>query len=193
MNQLDNGDLSVLAKLFGALFYYPPKDYAAANLSELLSSVDTSLPQLNVMLESFTTANEQELQLEHDRLFSGIGEMPAAPWGSVYLDKEQVVFGTSTINYRDFLTRCGFELQSQQKEPEDQVGLMLMVLGMLIESQQDELATELLEVHLMTWFNNFNQRFKIEAKMKPYLLLSDLSDVLLQTLCQQYQIVSTNK
>lgn len=37
---------------------------------------------------------------------------------------------------------------------------MLMVLGMLIETEQQKLAAEMLREHLMTWFGFFNKRFK---------------------------------
>lgn len=160
ISQLEPQDTSIVLKLFGALFYYQPKDYPAANLNTLLSNTDTPIEALNDMLRSFQNESEEALQMEHDRMFAGIGEMPAPPWGSAYLDKEAVLFGESTIEYRYFLQRCGFSLESDQREPEDQIGLMLMVLGMLIETEQQKLAAEMLREHLMTWFGFFNKRFK---------------------------------
>ncbi|KKX89970.1 dehydrogenase [Vibrio parahaemolyticus] len=189
ISQLEPQDTSIVLKLFGALFYYQPKDYPAANLDTLLSNTDTPIEALNDMLRSFQSESEEALQMEHDRMFAGIGEMPAPPWGSAYLDKEAVLFGESTIEYRYFLQRCGFFLESDQREPEDQIGLMLMVLGMLIETEQQKLAAEMLREHLMTWFGFFNKRFKKVVTLTPYSKLSNLTEELLQSLSEQYQVV----
>ncbi|EGQ8501811.1 molecular chaperone TorD family protein [Vibrio parahaemolyticus] len=189
ISQLEPQDTSIVLKLFGALFYYQPKDYPAANLDTLLSNTDTSIEALNDMLQSFQNESEEALQMEHDRMFAGLGEMPAPPWGSAYLDKEAVLFGESTIEYRYFLQRCGFSLESDQREPEDQIGLMLMVLGMLIETEQQKLAAEMLREHLMTWFGFFNTRFKKAVTLTPYSKLSNLTEELLQSLSEQYQVV----
>ncbi|ODX76317.1 dehydrogenase [Vibrio parahaemolyticus] len=189
ISQLEPQDTSIVLKLFGALFYYQPKDYPAANLDTLLSNTDTPIEALNDMLRSFQNESEEALQMEHDRMFAGIGEMPAPPWGSAYLDKEAVLFGESTIEYRYFLQRCGFSLESDQREPEDQIGLMLMVLGMLIETDQQQLAAEMLREHLMTWFGFFNKRFKKVVTLTPYSKLSNLTEELLQSLSEQYQVV----
>ncbi|EGR0745740.1 dehydrogenase [Vibrio parahaemolyticus] len=189
ISQLDPQDTSIVLKLFGALFYYQPKDYPAANLDTLLSNTDTPIEALNDMLRSFQNESEEALQMEHDRMFAGIGEMPAPPWGSAYLDKEAVLFGESTIEYRYFLQRCGFSLESDQREPEDQIGLMLMVLGMLIETEQQKLAAEMLREHLMPWFGFFNKRFKKAVTLAPYSKLSNLTEELLQSLSEQYQVV----
>ncbi|AUW04868.1 molecular chaperone [Vibrio campbellii] len=193
ISQLEPQDTSIVLKLFGALFYYQPKDYPAANLDTLLSNTDTPIEALNDMLRSFQSESEEALQMEHDRLFAGIGEMPAPPWGSAYLDKEAVLFGESTIEYRYFLQRCGFALESDQREPEDQIGLMLMVLGMLIETEQQKLAAEMLREHLMPWFGFFNKRFKKAVTLAPYSKLSNLTEELLQSLSEQYQVVVSAK
>ncbi len=193
INQLEPQDTSIVLKLFGALFYYQPKDYTVANLDALLNNTDTPIETLNDMLHSFQNENEEALQLEHDRLLAGLGDMPAPPWGSAYLDKESVLFGESTIEYRYFLQRCGFALESNQREPEDQIGLMLMVLGMLIESERETLAAEMLREHLMTWFDFFNERFKKVVTLTPYLKLSELTKQLLQALCKKYQLVVPTK
>ncbi|EKB1951077.1 TorD/DmsD family molecular chaperone [Vibrio parahaemolyticus] len=193
ISQLEPQDTSIVLKLFGALFYYQPKDYPAANLDTLLSNTDTPIEALNDMLRSFQNESEEALQMEHDRMFAGIGEMPAPPWGSAYLDKEAVLFGESTIEYRYFLQRCGFALESDQREPEDQIGLMLMVLGMLIETDQQKLAAEMLREHLMTWFGFFNKRFNKAVTLTPYSKLSNLTEELLQSLSEQYQVVVSAK
>ncbi|MDW2138803.1 dehydrogenase, partial [Vibrio sp. 2128(2023)] len=53
ISQLEPQDTSIVLKLFGALFYYQPKAYPAANLDTLLSNTDTPIEALNDMLRSF--------------------------------------------------------------------------------------------------------------------------------------------
>lgn len=53
ISQLEPQDTSIVLKLFGALFYYQPKDYPVANLDTLLSNTDTPIEALNDMLRSF--------------------------------------------------------------------------------------------------------------------------------------------
>ena len=187
--QLKQQDLSLLLKLFGALFYYQPKDYSQAHLDALIDSVDTQIEPLNQMLISFKQEQYEALQMEHDRLFTGVGDMVAPPWGSVYLDNESVLFGLSTIEYRHFLRRCGFEVQLSHKEPEDQIGLMLMVLGMLIDTDQETSAKELLRVHLMSWFGFYIRRFHLAAELSAYRQLGLLSQQLLEEICTRYDVI----
>ncbi|GAL06285.1 putative oxidoreductase component of anaerobic dehydrogenases [Photobacterium aphoticum] len=115
--------------------------------------------------------------------------MPAPPWGSAYIDKEAVLFGESTIVYRHFLQQCGFVLDSDMREPEDQIGLMLMVLGMLLEAERNDRAMILLAEHLMPWFDHFHQRFHAATTVNAYRMLSETTAALLQALCARDGIV----
>ena len=78
-----------------------------------------------------------------------IHELLAPPWGSVYLDPECVIFGHSLLALRDFLKRHQIAFQSQQDEPEDHIGLMLMLAAYLAENRPHLLA-EFLSQHLLT-------------------------------------------
>jgi TorA maturation chaperone TorD len=195
MMQLEEQDLGVVFKLFGALFYYQPQEYAQMNVSAFFDDDGPEIPvkSLSELLDTFKQTSRDMLQLEHDRLFSGCGAMPAPPWGSAYLDKEAVLFGDSTIEYRYFLHRSGLLFDSGLKEPEDQIGLMLMVLGMFFEAGQIGLVKEMLRVHLMTWFGFFIRRFRQVVELPAYRQLADQTEILLGALCQRYDVIPIKK
>lgn len=97
---------------------------------------------------------KQDLTEQYQNLFIGPNELQAPPWGSVYLDPECVIFGHSLLALRAFLKRHQIAFQSQQDEPEDHIGLMLMLAAYLAENRPHLLA-EFLRQHLLTWAPHF--------------------------------------
>lgn len=91
------------------------------------------------------------LTWEYRRLFIGPAAKPAPPWGSVYTDKDQVVFGASTLELRSWLRKQGIAIaKAESDEPEDHIGTMLMLLAWLSE-EHPQLVAEFLANHLLTW------------------------------------------
>lgn len=86
-------------KLLGSIFYQ-------AKSKEQLIDIVQALVENQVLSEDCLLAvqNEQEddLTAEFSRLFEGVGEMPAPPWGSVYLDKDRVVFASQRSRIDSF-------------------------------------------------------------------------------------------
>ncbi|WP_412497512.1 molecular chaperone TorD family protein [Vibrio furnissii] len=191
--QLEAVDLGTVLKLFGALFYYAPNQYQNANLDVILAEQDVPFAALKTVMDAFGYSEVDLLQAEHDRLFAGLGDMPAPPWGSVYLDKEAVLFGESTVMYRQFLRECGVALSSQQNEPEDQIGLMLMVAAMLLENDQHAQFKALLGEHLMPWFGYYMAEFKRAVGSPAYALLAEQTQELLHSVCERDAIVPIQK
>ncbi|MDK9740148.1 molecular chaperone TorD family protein [Vibrio sp. D404a] len=156
-------------KLLGSLFYQ------ATNKEQLLDIVQ-ALVESQVLSEGCLLAlqNEQEdaLAAEFSRLFEGVGDMPAPPWGSVYLDKDRVVFGESTVAYRQFLELNQIELDTGLREPEDQFGLMLFAHSYLLENNNVNSARELLECHLLTWSSTYLYKLNSASELSFYKKLS---------------------
>ncbi|WP_117233199.1 TorD/DmsD family molecular chaperone [Vibrio maerlii] len=136
------------AKLIGALFY---QKCTKADLFELTSALIDENILTKDTLDSISSLDDEQLEQDFSILFEGIGDMPVPPWGSVYLDRERVLFGSSAVEYRHFLQRNGVELDTGLREPEDQFGLMLLAFAYLMEQGKNEQATELLEQHLFPW------------------------------------------
>ena len=66
---------------------------------------------------------------EYRRLFVGPAPKPAPPWGSVYTDRECVVFGESTLALRAWMRAQGIARLVDDKTPEDHIGLMLVLMA----------------------------------------------------------------
>lgn len=187
LTELNFAEYSALCKFTGALFYYQPSQYQEINLLDSFASSDVEIEGLNDLIQAFANSDLIELQEEHDTLLAGIGDMEAPPWGSVYLDREEVIFGESTLVFRTFLRECNLDFNTPQNEPEDQVGLMLMVLGILLEQGRIDRATTLLDKHLNTWFDQFIKRFNQHAQNPSYQALGHFSQDLVTTINQAVQ------
>ena len=66
-----------------------------------------------------------DLVWEYRRLFVGPAPKPAPPWGSVYTDRECVVFGEGTLELRAWMRAHGVRRTTDERTPEDHIGLML--------------------------------------------------------------------
>ncbi|MFL7032828.1 molecular chaperone TorD family protein [Vibrio lentus] len=178
-------------KLLGSLFYQ-------ATSKEQLITIVESLVESKVLseecLQALRSEDEDTLSAEFSRLFEGVGDMPAPPWGSVYLDKDRVVFGASTVEYRQFLELNQIELDTGLREPEDQFGLMLFAHAYLLENNNIDSARELLGSHLLTWSPVYLEKLNTASELSFYKKLS--TDVIdwIKYLTSEYKInVATKK
>lgn len=104
--------------------------------------------------ETGATDASDDLIWEYRRLFVGPGIKPAPPWGSVYTDRECVVFGESTLALRRWMREVGIERLGDDEEPEDHIGLMLMLMAWIARNRPQELRVFLTE-HLLTWSSHY--------------------------------------
>lgn len=104
--------------------------------------------------ESGAFAADDDLMWEYRRLFIGPGAKPAPPWGSVYTDRECVVFGATTLELRAWMREHGVVRTADEKTPEDHIGLMLALMAWLAQNQPAELG-EFLSLHFLTWAGHF--------------------------------------
>lgn len=145
--------ISQQGRLFGALFYYPPQAPEITPFVDFFlegqwqNQWQTPPETVAALLRQNTKA---DLPRQYQRLFIGPQDLPAPPWGSVYLDKEAVIFGDSLLALRDFLRRNAISVAAPEGEPEDHIGLMLMLCAYLAENRP-ELLAEFLQTHLLSW------------------------------------------
>lgn len=97
---------------------------------------------------------DDDLTWEYRRLFIGPGAKPAPPWGSVYTDRECVVFGATTLELRAWMREHGVARTADEKTPEDHIGLMLALMAWLAQNQPADLG-EFLSLHFLTWAGHF--------------------------------------
>ncbi|BDR13036.1 hypothetical protein VspSTUT11_10120 [Vibrio sp. STUT-A11] len=172
-------------KILGTLFYHKR---GKAESVELVRSLVTENALQTETLNALTALTDEQFERDFSVLFEGMGTMPVPPWGSVYLDKEQVLFGESNTQYRLFLQQHGIALDSGQREPEDQFGLMLLACGYFLEQDNTQAAFELLGEHLMPWGPSYLEQLRDKAPNPFYQLLA--ADIIkwLDALVQKQQI-----
>lgn len=173
---IDLQSLQTMAKVFGSLLYFPLTDSNNQTLIKALSE-DKALENSDIQAWCKTAQTELPDALNQDffLLFEGGEVMSAPPWGSVYTDKEEVIFGDSTVAYRQFLREHGIELDTGMREPEDQIGLMLFAVSQLIEQQKDiEVVKTLLSEHLLTWCYRYFELVQKHATTNSYKQLAGL-------------------
>ena len=154
--------ISLYGRLLGASFYYEPSDSRIAGVLDFFRqptwTQEWEIPLEEKACEKITAlikqGLKQDLTEQYQNLFIGPNELVAPPWGSVYLDPECVIFGNSLLALRDFLKRHQIAFQAQQDEPEDHIGLMLMLAAYLAETRP-HLLVEFLSQHLLTWVPHF--------------------------------------
>ncbi|MEO3739035.1 chaperone TorD involved in molybdoenzyme TorA maturation [Kosakonia oryzendophytica] len=158
------------ARVLGALFYYPPDSEPAAPLIAAFKQDDWveqwPLPQavLQPLVAAFTTTSDEPLQDAWQRLLIGPHALPAPPWGSVWLDKESVLFGDSTLALRQWMRENSVVFDSTQNEPEDHFGALLLLAAWLAEQGNRVACDQLLAWHLLPWAGRFLTVFSDEAR-----------------------------
>ncbi len=82
--------------------------------------------------------------------FRGAGTPRSSAVGSVYTDRECVVFGETTLALRAWMREHGVARANDEKTPEDHIGLMLALMSHLCRTQPESLDDYLCG-HLLTW------------------------------------------
>lgn len=125
---------------------------------------------------------------EYRRLFVGPNPMPVPPWGSVYTDREQVIFGVSTIRLQRWMGEQGIARQDDEKTPEDHIGFMLLLLSWIAQ-HKPEVLEEYLRVHLLTWSSHFLIELEKAANRPFYQGLARLTRATLEGMQEDLNII----
>ena len=150
-------------------------DVAAAAAEWPFVDEATAADALALMREGLAAgADNENLVWEYRRLFVGPGHLPAPPWGSVYTDRECVVFGEATLALQAWMRRVGVARTADERTPEDHIGLMLALLSYLAEERPD-LVDEYLRDHLLTWALHYLEALEAAADHPFYQGLAALT------------------
>ncbi|MFU2316727.1 Tat proofreading chaperone DmsD [Rahnella sp. PCH160] len=164
--------ISLTGKILGAMLFYPPHSEQVQPVIALLQDSDwmpmwpCATPEAKARaaeLFAQLDASAEDLNDAWQRLFVGPYALPAPPWGSVYLDKESVIFGDSTLALRQWMRVNHIEPHLTQAEPEDHIGLMLMMSAWLAENAPQQLG-EFLTAHLLPWAGRYFELLGIKAE-----------------------------
>jgi len=173
------------ARVLGALFYYDPDSPEAAPLVTALTHnnwqqdwpLDESL--LAPIVDELRQPADEPLRTAWQRLFLGPWALPAPPWGSVWLDRESVLFGDSTLALRQWMRDNGILFEMANNEPEDHIGTLLLMAAWLAETGRDAERDQLLAWHLLPWSTRFLSVFVENAGHPFYRALGKLAQLTL--------------
>ena len=187
-------DVVWAVRLLGDLFGCDPKTsqgapalleaLASANVEELAAQwpyvdADSALPLLREMQQG-AAGDAGELARSYRHLFVGPNALAAPPYGSVYTDRDRVVFGESTLALRDWLRRVGIGVSDLDGAPEDHIGTMLALLAWMGE-RKPHLVDEYLVQHLLTWAPHYLEELEEASTESPfYLALAKLARMTLE-------------
>lgn len=183
MDQTLLQEISTFGRLLGAVFYYDPQAQPVKPILHFFSQPNWveewhTLTQGEEIQALIAKGLQQDLDEAYQYLFIGPNSLPAPAWGSVYLDPEAVIFGNSLVELRTFLKTYQIAFHSNENEPEDHFGLMLMLTAYLAENKP-ELLKVFLAQHLLTWSDRYLQ---LLAEQTDYPFYRGLSLVAQQTL-----------
>ncbi|WP_353614149.1 Tat proofreading chaperone DmsD [Mangrovibacter phragmitis] len=185
MSRLEN--IALTGRALGALFYFSPQAPQTHSLVDAFTSGSWlqdwpwADDRLNSIAQRMRLAAPHLRKLDEtwQRLFIGPDALPAPPWGSVWLDKENVLFGDSLLALRSWMQQLGIQHETNQNEPEDHIGTLLMLAAWLAENGQEQATNELLAWHILPWAPRF---LNVLGESEPgdfYSALSQLTQVTL--------------
>ena len=186
MNELSQREsFAFSARVLGALFGFAPDSEQAAPLVSALTTSDWyqdwpyAHESLATLAQTFKTPANEPLSEAWQRLFIGPYALPAPPWGSVWLDRESVLFGESTLALRQWMRENAIAFDMQQNEPEDHIATLLMLAAWLAENGRDTQCDQLLAWHLLPWSHRFLSVFIDNAGHPFYEALGKLAQLTL--------------
>ena len=184
-NMQDGSDvlegIAFVGETLGPFFLQDPKTGEAGAAFQALAALDVDAAAaewpfageaearacLALMKEGLAHGIEDDdLVWEYRRLFVGPAPKPAPPWGSVYTDRECVVFGESTLALRAWMRAQGIARLVDDKTPEDHIGLMLVLMAWIARNQPADLD-DYLRLHLLPWSPHFLDELA-EAAKQPF-------------------------
>lgn len=197
-NMQDGSDvlegIAFVGETLGPFFLQDPKTGEAGAAFQALAALDVDAAAaewpfageaearacLALMKEGLAHGIEDDdLVWEYRRLFVGPAPKPAPPWGSVYTDRECVVFGDSTLALRAWMRAQGIARLVDDKTPEDHIGLMLVLMAWIARNQPADLD-DYLRLHLLPWSSHFLDELAEAAKQPFYEGLARLAKASLE-------------
>lgn len=132
-------------------------------------------------------AQSDEVVWEYRRLFVGPAPKPAPPWGSVYTDRECVVFGGTCLELRQWMREVGIERLGDEKDPEDHIGLMLLLVAWIAE-HRPEVLEDCLRLHVLPWSSHLLEELEDAAEQPLYKGLARLARMSLEGMQEAFGI-----
>lgn len=191
-------------KLISACFYEPDRDLfieeqVCTNLQNLLTKwASGAAKEAGEMGLGLRTCTQEQLSVDHAALFVGPFELLAAPYGSIYIEKNRRVMGDSTINVLKFYQDAGLSVDA--KEPPDHIAIELEFMHFLCikeaeakKSGDEESASRFKNLQCqffrtnLTWVSQFCDSIKKGTGNPFYSSLADCLNGFMLTCEQVYE------
>lgn len=190
----DISEMAGLLEVMGQLVYDEPSsavldtytDGLFAQVPEQLTEDPDAVQGFLLMegwLRQYREGDREELcgdlQREWLRLFVGVGEPQVPSWANYYSDFEQRVLGRESLEVRAAYRKAGLEPANLNREPDDNLGLMLQFLAVLAsheavansddkaEKFRDEQAS-FLRKHVLPWIARWEYEVEKHAETTFY-------------------------
>lgn len=187
MNQIcEISKIATQARILGVLLYRSPENDDVRSLVNYMKTGawmaewggdSGSLLKINEILNQCCQETDEDV---FQRLFIGPYALPAPPWGSVYMDEENVIFGESTVELRRWMHENHISGMTNGKEPEDHFGLLMLMTAWIAE-EKSELLNELLSNHMLPWGYRFLSLLRESSQQTFYEGISVLAYSTLQS------------
>ncbi|WP_330149031.1 molecular chaperone [Shewanella xiamenensis] len=174
---------SACCKFFSTVIYNKPTNFISSirnfDFECLWPSYSVEqkaiLNNLRIALDSEKT---DVINLDYFNLFVGNFRKLSYPWGSVYTDRDNLLFGDTERNFKRFCIKNNILIKSHYNEPYDHIGIILLSLSILFERASSNFLlndiNELLESHLLPWFYRFISLMKENASTLFYRSIATL-------------------
>ncbi|MFB1078568.1 TorD/DmsD family molecular chaperone [Photobacterium damselae] len=141
-NKLDYSDIEITLKLLYQALYFEPTSLLLSEIEDsgILLYLQNKLNiRLSLQNKLINLNNDiDNIQLDHLSLFVGLGMPLAPPWGSIYLNEENLLLRESTYQWMDFLEQQHFQFNLTEQQPYDHIGLMISVISTLWYKLKDD-------------------------------------------------------
>ena len=197
----DTQNAAAAFRLLGSLFSVDPViDEGGPELFDSIAAMDVDeeaepwpfverdvCASLLSVMKDGASGDRIELARMYRRLFIGPMPMQAPPYGSVYTDRDQVLFGEATLELRAWLNRVGIGIAKDEAAPEDHIGTMLSLLAWIIETKP-QVLDEYLAEHLLTWAPHYLDELESAAQEGFYVALAQLTRLTLEGLREELKL-----
>ncbi|MDO5044627.1 MAG: Tat proofreading chaperone DmsD [Coriobacteriia bacterium] len=187
----------VVGNILSPLYLYDPLDHKTDDLfahlraqeSEELaylfapddSQSDKQVEELVSNFKASLDTQVEELSQDYRRMFVGPAHKLVPLWGSVYLDHDGVIFGTSTLELRAWMREKGIAQNVDDRLPEDHLGKMFALMAWLARNKAHDLQA-FLEIHFLPWAYHVLDLITMHAQTEYYVNLSKLSTTVLRSI-----------
>lgn len=148
-------------------------EQAVAEAARMFGDGEGTLPALHdEMREAARAVDLDDLSTAYTRLFIGPGKLPAAPWASVHLGKDGIMFDEETLGVRRTYRRFGFLPAAYPKVADDHIAIELNFMAALSGKALDDIEEgdgeqvplliegmrSFLEDRMLTWLSLFTAK-----------------------------------